>query len=291
MYQLRRGLEKLGLTVDLSKVDYEEDTLHFTAEQEPRLLPTVDLILLGREGKRFVGFPVHGAVIAVHSPILDRAVHDLYDDKASQLTQLPRLPMTEDSCPAIRAALAGMYHCHAPSENDSRHSMEVDDIVASCELLELCHKYDMDSIMRQHEAMLLDPLYRHLNKMQSPSTLTNVKKMAVLLPTVTTMIVIVEKCGLKALLTICEAFMIVHFEIHHLAIKDALEAQASGNSMYKIAEFFQKHYKVKPSKDLTMETACNDISRDILRSYSRNLMWARVCPGMVTKLLWLIHDS
>lgn len=285
MNQLRRSLNKLGLTVDLNKVDYDEDTQHFTAEQKSRMLPTVDLVLLGREGKRFVGFPVHRAVIAVHSSILDRAVHDLYDDDDCQPM---RLPMIDDSCPAIRAALAHVYNSRNVHEKNSMER-SLDDIVNSCSLLDLCHKYGIDSVIQQQEAVLLHPLYKALARFcDKPRYNVTTSEMAEVLPKVVTLVVVFEKCKLKALVALCDAFMVIHFRHHQSAIKAALKAQASGNSMYEIAEFFERRTKcgmgIEPD-DMKMRTVCIDLGVKLVGS-----QW-HVCPGVITKLLWVVQNT
>ena len=96
----------------------KEDLQHLQG-LPPLFRDAFDTVLCVAEQDDMIGFPVHRAIIAAHSPILHNVLLDLDTSDAQQQALLKQcqIPTMEDDCTAVRAILACMYsHCCATDQ-------------------------------------------------------------------------------------------------------------------------------------------------------------------------------
>ena len=88
-------------------MEYRIETQHL--QDLPEIFITkLDLILTARDRSQQVRFPVHQIMIAQHSLVLS-SVRDKAQLNEKYFTA-QNIPMVDDSCSTIRAALAFMYN-------------------------------------------------------------------------------------------------------------------------------------------------------------------------------------
>lgn len=256
------------------EVELQEDVQHL-AKQPQILVSSVDLLLVVQQGTNSLGFPVHKAVIALHSPVLAQILDDLSKEESRHDDGLLRLPMPDDSCSAIRLALAYMYHPQGP-DTPPPNVFDTSDLVDRSALLQLCHKYEMVKITMLLEADVLKPLYTMLEDSPEGDDYSYP-----LVQKVLAFMAIAEVCELTGALVVCEAFLIAHFKSgdkeHQL-----IQAELSASSMSRIAEYFFSACRHGRTARCSMELAYTTLSNSLLgASRGKDLATLR----------WLDYDS
>ena len=170
---------------------------------------TVDMVLTAAEGEHQTDFPVHQVIVARHSPVLCSMLEELQsgDIKQSASQQKPLcLPMVGDSCSAIRAALTTMYRSEQRTvnsiETEQENFLSLGMIPVQASLTEFAHKYGMTEVLIAQEAALLQPFYDIADGHLRQDVCLKILVCAAA----------AVKYKLDALLSMCEAHLITHFQ-------------------------------------------------------------------------------
>lgn len=154
---------------DNTDCSYENDDQHLQG-LATQFVSSVDLLLCARDDKLMFGFPVHRVIMLAHSPVLSNLSEDLpeLDHRESRQQTMPRVPMTDDSCTAIRAALSCIYGSYPSSEGVSRAgsvsaALPLQKAAAQAQNMILPHKYGMTKVLACQEEALIPVLKQALN--------------------------------------------------------------------------------------------------------------------------------
>ena len=189
-----------------------EDVEHLKS-LDPSFVSQVDLVLCASDGSSVVGFPVHIAIVSSHSPILSRCFEDLSKGRESPNQHLPRFPMVDDDCSAVRSMLACMYG-RLPLANSqqaalrlSQSSQDPKMIPVEASKLRLTHKYGMLAIMQEQETLLLPVLHQLIHP--AKEVCSRREQCTLVLKTAKS----AEECKSARILAVCEAFIAQQFDV------------------------------------------------------------------------------
>ena len=160
----RSAADMLSANTDCS---YEKDDRHLQG-LAAQFVSSVDLLLCAWDGKAMFGFPVHRVIILAHSPVLSELLEDLSgaEQNASRQKTMPRIPMTGDSCTAIRAALDCIYGSYPSASKGSSMSalLGLQDAAACARNMVFPHKYGMTLVLTFQEEKVIPVLRRALDR-------------------------------------------------------------------------------------------------------------------------------
>lgn len=262
-----------------------EDVEHLQS-LDPSFVSQVDLVLCAQDGSSKIGFPVHTAVIASHSPVLSRILKDLRETGNKQ--QPLRLPMVDDDCSALRDVLACVYG-RLPRVDSQQGALTVSDPTVCLDSLEtiqaygkkmrLAYKYGMLGILQEQETSLMPALYTLVSPMSSDA-LVYTQREALVLETA----IFAEDCKCARILAVSEAFIVKHFK--YLAPEFAVSSRLSAASLLRVAQGVSIVGADTISK---LQEALAD-SQTEARVFSRSRYEkGMICPGATSK--WICHTS
>lgn len=222
------------MTTDLDSQDRygsnecREDTQHL--QGLPSLLvQQADVWLCVWEEGQIFAFPAHKTIIAAHSSVLSDLIHSALKP---QDWQLPRLPMMDDSCAAVRTALACIYSNFPQDPSDApplaivEPEVSLEFAAAHISHMKFYDKYDMRQVAKVQTKALMEPLQECLSATQlDDASAAHVLQCAVA----------AEHCKLEAMLGLCEAIVIEQFPVFVRNLNE-MTSQLSSSSMFRIGQ-------------------------------------------------------
>ena len=262
-----------------------EDVEHLKG-LDPSFSSQVDLVLCASDCSHVVGFPVHSVIISSHSPVLSQFIQELHKEKDSTKQQLPRFPMVDDDCSAIRNMLKCMYG-GLPRANSqqavprfSQGSEELETIPIEASKMRLTHKYGMLAIKQEQEMLLLPPLHQLVH---ATALVSQAGKMCTLGQQCTLVLetaFVAEECKCTQLLAVCEAFIAQHFD-EFTAQSYALSNTLSSASLLRVAQGLSMFQKNTIS---TMDKALGEAESET-RNFSKTyFQQGMICPQCSQRL-------
>lgn len=171
----------------------------------------VDLILCVRQGAWNLGFPVHKSIISAHSPVLCEAILDLQppeDQADAQSSELLRLPLVDDNCSAVRAALSSMYESCTWATRSAKARQNGDNLWEASDCVEhirFAHKYAMNKTLQLQQKTLV----HYLCKLCTSETVYSHSPDCAF---IFKCIGLAEELVLNEVLQACEAVIVANFE-------------------------------------------------------------------------------
>lgn len=206
---------------------YEEDCEHLQGLL-PDFASQADVVLCVKNTDHSIGFPVHRLIVSGHSTILSQMLENLQPvaDETVQ-RQLPSLLMMDDSCSAVRSALACMYRSFPTS--GSRSQAKSQEISLECVPdhalhMRLYDKYNMARIAEIQTEAFMELLRQCL----SITDLSNNSAGHILQCAAAA-----EECGLGAMLALCEVIVMKHFPLFD-SCRELLTSKLPSTSVLRI---------------------------------------------------------
>lgn len=194
--------------------------------------PNADVLLCATDENRLIGFPVHGAYVALHSPVIAEILGATSIDEELQQQQLRRLPLLDDnyslySAATIRAAVGHLYRsfpqtaCKSSATTSIQIDLDTLSMQATC--LSLYHKYGMVNMNAQQQ-YLEKPLETFLSQTSSDN-LSDILEFAS----------DAEASDCSGILKTCEAYLARHSQAHgwQQAILSSKLSRASISRIYE----------------------------------------------------------
>lgn len=265
--------------------DLLEDVEHLKS-LDPAFLSQVDLVLCASDCSSVVGFPVHSVIISSHSPVLSQFLQEMNNERDSIKQHLPRFPMVDDDCSAIRDMLRCMYG-GLPRANSqeaapifSRGSADLEMIPIEASKMRLTHKYGMLDIKQKQETLLLPALYQliHATTLVSQAGGMDTRRQQCTL--VLEIASVAEDCKCAQLLAVCEAFIVGHFDeftTQSYALRNAL----SSASLLRVAQGLSMCQKNTINILDQARRECESETRNFSKTYFQQGM---ICPRCSQRL-------
>lgn len=260
-----------GMVAPAEQPQYTEDRQHLTGVST-QFASQVDLALYATNGEQTFRFPVHRTLLSAYSSVLGELIEATLLKRKED--QTPDLMMVDDSCSALRSALACIYTPLTMPGNPSppptsEPELSLTDVPIHASHMKFYDKYGMRRVAQTQTEAMLVPLRRRLRLASLPKVdiAQNLDCAAAAR----------EAATLVPILAVCEVVITRHFPAFALR-PQVMAAKLSSASMLRVA---QGWVKIQQSINNDLKKALDMTTRVIkrfceLQHYSDAMIF---CPG------------